>query len=412
MGLRIEDGRREHAENRAVRPRRVGPGSAPTSARPQIGFDSAADRAAVLDWLDRGLRPGRPGRLRAEFPLLFDTLSAAKPIFLGPVESPQAFCLLWPTTFLIGSKPIRIGLLSFVYVPPAARGQGLGRTVVSEALAVAERESMGLVLLWSEADRLYAGLGFEEAGQAAFALFDRDILDKALSMEEPAPPDWTTEEANENDWPEIERIRLQRASRLALAPGALTRAAKTPDLVARVTRGPHGVEGFVLCGRGDDLQSIVHEWGGDPVAAMRSARGLLDDRSSNEGLGLLSPAAGDALAWRLRRAGALRRTAPLGWFRIADPEALSRDLRGLLPDPRAFTIEATRSAADPRGEPTTFSIRSAFGMVPTDSRALLRLFLGSPSPTNAPTPEMLHVLGEANASHLPLPFFVWGLESI
>ncbi len=378
--------------------------------RVRVGFDSIEERRHVLDWLNAGLRDGRPGRLLNEYPLLFEKDANVLPFTLWEGSAPVAFCLLWAVPFRIGGRRLRAGMISLVFTDEAFRGRGHASHVLRAAIDHAERLDLGLLLLWSELDALYAALGFVEAGQESLLVVDSSTVERALRGDR-VGADTRVERARPSDWPEIERLRSFRTCQLEIDPGELLRARTIPDLDVRVARDATGIRGFAMRGRGDDLADVIHEWGGDPDAALLCCASHLSACASGDELFLMTPTDDDALSWSLRRAGARRIHKPLAWMRIASPSALADDLASMLPGLAGFTIEVEPGGDDRPGE---VLLRSASGETRVDPTRLFDALFGSPRirDSAALADALAPALGAAARAHLPIPFFVWGLESI
>lgn len=381
------------------------------------GFSDPAERARVLAWLDAGLRPGRPGRLEREYPLCFGPDSKAVPIVGHVGGEPAGFCILLPTRFELAGGVLGAGLISLVYTDPRVRGRGIARRVVRRAVTEARSRGLGLCLLWSEpglAD-FYTRQGFTRAGGETLLALDRAILATALAGEsstsaQPAS-DLRIEPARESDWASILALRAQRICRVAL-PGAATRWLEIPELAVRVARRDARVVGFAMRGRGDDFAGVIHEWGGETGAVLRCCEALLP-AGDEAGLLLLAPRETSSVPWRLRVAGARTVRNALAWARIACPTAFGRDLASIVPELSALTL----AEIEPGGA-SDVRLRS------TNTTTGVALELGADEWLVGLLGEVDHagslraraslrpVLPETASSKLPLPLFVWGLESI
>lgn len=387
---------------------------APETIRIGVGFSSPAEKMRVTDWLDAGLRPGRPGRLAAEYPLLFDAGSPATPITLFSGGEPAACCVLWPSRFTLAGGGLRTGLVSLVYTDPGHRRRGYARRVVQQAMDEAVKQDLGLVLLWSDLVEFYDAQGFTRSGCETLLAVDARILTRAReSGSEPASETFRVECALATDWPQIEALRRRRPCFVPLA-NAVDRLAGIPDLDVRVARrADGGVAGFAMRGRGDDFEGVVHEWGGEARAIVACCEAWLAPESSGVGLLLLSPRAMSPLTGALRRAGARVVANPLAWFRIASLEALCSDLGSLVPgfEELAVTRATDRDAAEPR-----FRIerRGSSEGVEVAAPELFAWLFGDVSEAAARRirTRVEPVVPAATRDALPLPLFVWGLESI
>jgi len=135
---------------------------APGEIRPA----NTPDMPVILEWLNNfyeetlgiscpkkafGANPNPPREKRFSFANLF-VLHDKKPVAMGMLTG--------------AGKTARMNL---IYVPPAERGKGYGKTIVS-GLAARVREAKQMPVLYAERDNiaaagLYEGLGFCEAGK-------------------------------------------------------------------------------------------------------------------------------------------------------------------------------------------------------------------------------------------------------
>ncbi|HEB88687.1 MAG TPA: GNAT family N-acetyltransferase [Deltaproteobacteria bacterium] len=384
------------------------------AGRMRVGFGSPAERRDILEWLEHGLRPGRAGRLAREYPILFRRNPSVFPITLFDGAEPAAFAMLWAVHVRVGVHRLRVGLVSLVYTDPALRGRGYGRRVVEAAMAQAEGLQLGLVVLWSELESFYSPLGFVRAGREDLLVLDIDSIDSAIrevGLDSPAAT-FTIGSLEDPDWSAIERIRSQRECQIEMNPDEFRSLRSIPDMHVRVARDATGVRGFAIRGRGDDFREVIHEWGGSPAATLECCRSLAEALGPEREILLLGPPGRSAVPWALRRNGARLIRKPLGWARLASLEALSEDLAAFLPG--SAGIRLFRMDPSPAGE---IRVTSDRGTARVSSRTLLHLLLGSDEPTDGMNASELRsllapALAPSALEPLPLPFFIWGLESI
>ncbi|MBY0398676.1 GNAT family N-acetyltransferase [Myxococcota bacterium] len=404
------------------------PARGPHETGPRITtrFEDTGERDRVFTWLEDGLRPGRPGRLAREFPQLFAADSAAVPVTVWAEGRPASFCFLWPVRFELARGRLRTGLISLVYSDPGARGRGLARAAIARALREAAARELGLCLLWSELSAFYTDQGFSRAGHESLLVVDADVLARARArIGADRARGARIERARVEDWSAIAALRAQRACHAPL-PALAPALAALPDMDGRVARGPEGIRAFALCGRGDDFQGVVHEWGGQAGALIGCLEALVAEPGSEGGILVLAPGeahrgpassqpnAPGPLAHCLRAAGARRLENPLAFFAIASLPALVADLTPLAPSLfGAQRIEAACAGAPPFA-PITLTDRTsgrACALSPAEFLALLFSPETDPIRSNA-GPKIDSIVPPAARAELPLPFFVWGLESI
>jgi GNAT superfamily N-acetyltransferase len=381
------------------------------------GFTSPAERARIVAWLESGLRPGRPGRLQSEYPVCFATDSKAVPIVGYVGDEPAGFCLLLPTRFELGPGGLGAGLVSLVYTDCRYRGRGIARRIVRRALAEARLQGLGLCLLWSEEGlaEFYGSQGFAPAGGETLIAFDRPLLEAALA--DGTKPGTRgihvlrIDAACESDWPGILALRAERTCHASL-PGGAKQWLGIPELEVRVARRGSTIVGFAMRGRGDDFAGVIHEWGGETDAVLRCCEALLPAEDA-AGLLLLAPRETSPLAWRLRSAGARAVRQPLAWVQIACPSAFGRDLASIVPELSDLSISSLEP--DASGNRRLRVTHEKTGVtLDLGAAAWLGALLGGCDPAHDPIARTLvrPVLPESTISKLPLPLFVWGLESI
>lgn len=388
--------------------RRADPGwtsyAQPARPRLTLGFSSLSERRLVLDWLSEGLRPGQPARLIREYPLIFDRNASAFHFTVWDGHQPAAFCTLWAVQFRVGVQRLRVGMISLVYTDPLQRGRGHARRILQAAIARAEALELGFVMLWSDLDGLYQPLGFRRAGQESLLILEPTVIDSALA-EFPRVESLEVSPPEVADWPAIERLRGFRACQLELDPGDLARARTTPDLHVRVARNSDGLRGFAMCGRGDDFASVIHEWGGDPSASLACCRALMSEIEPDREMMMMIPPNREDAPWALRRNGARVVNQPLAWLRIASPGALSSDLSSFLGE--GSTLDLQIAGSDEERQVVVKTRHSERTLNESD---FLESIFGSS--TGQPTPSLGELQAADDTHPLPLPFFVWGLESI
>jgi GNAT superfamily N-acetyltransferase len=397
---------------------RAGESIPDSTRRIATGFASDAEARRVLTWLEAGLRPGRPGRLAAEYPLLFERPSAALAVTFFDGDRPASFCMLWPTRFELAGGTLGAAMISLVYTDPADRGRGLARDVIARAVDEARAQGIGLCLLWSELVDFYQAQGFTRAGSETLLVVERAVLQRALDPESDRSGSagrsaLGVTSARASDWPTICALREQRDCRVRLAERSTTLAG-IPDLDVRVARNLEGgVIAFAMRGRGDDFAGIVHEWGGDPDGVLRCCETWLAPDETRDGLLILAPPQRSPVGWRLRCAGASVVTNPLAFFRIASASSFAREVSSLLPD---FAGVGLAPLPTPREVGARFSLTSgeASDAIELSERELLHLLFSDPSKPGVASARarVAPALPASALSALPLPFFVWGLESI
>jgi len=390
----------------------------------ELGFDSVVKKRKVFDWLGTGLRPGRPGRLAQEYPLLFKDNASVFHLTLYDGSTPVAFCSLWAVHVRVGVHRLRAGLISLVYTDPGARGRGYAGEVVNAALAKARALKLGLALLWSDIDSLYSRLGFVQAGAESLLVVDPKTLRLAIEkIRGPnAAEELEIESPNTEDWKAIERLRGDRDCQLEIDPGEISSMRSIPDMSVRVARSAGEIVAFAIRGRGDDFEEVIHEWAGSPEATLRCCLGLLEDCEPHNELFLLTPPDKSEVPWQLRKAGARVIQKPLAWMRVLSTSAFAEDLSRIVPDSTRIRIAEQPGSAESKSVAPEIVVKTTKGELTLDQSTFLSLILGPGPKFAAEQPaeqlsdlrnrRLAAVLDDGALEVFPLPFFVWGMESI
>jgi GNAT superfamily N-acetyltransferase len=287
----------------------------------------AACAAEVVDWLDRGLRDGRCGRLLAEYgPALGDPGAAEHLVCRsGPLLSAH---VLWRVTGAqAGGLSLPVGLIGLVYTDPRFRGRGLATRALEIAISAIAERGAALALLWSDQPEFYARLGFEPAGTERRIALDGELCAAAREALGAVAP-LEVGACAHDEWLVLDALYAARAARLARPAGWLRRLAGAPDCDLRVARSKGRVIAYAACGRGDDLQGVIHEWAGDAAGVLACAESLLVGRS---GLTLLASSERHLALRALALAGASETREPLALARILDASRIPGGAAGLTP---------------------------------------------------------------------------------
>jgi len=370
------------------------------------------ERAALLRWLDDGLRGGRRGRLLAEYPTAFSPDDLARHRVVWDGDAPAAHALALRVDARIGATTLPLGLVGSVYSDPRQRGRGLARRCVESAVEVLRERGAALAVLWTDLDAFYAPLGFTPAGMQSIDIVDSATLDtcaRALTgpeVEVGAPRD--------RDWPRLEALYLQHPSRAERPPGALRRLADAPECETLVAHRDGVASAYVACGRGDDMRDIVHEWAGDASGLHACLARLLDSRSC---VGVLSGPVPHPLVGALRSSGAQPHRGPFAHVRLLEPAALWRSC-GLGARVRDGAADRGERAPGPEASWEVEGRRVAVSRdgrsVSLDATTFVHTLLG---PEDADTAHARTLLGQVVerdvlAATAAVPLFLWGFDSI
>lgn len=273
-------------------------------------------RAALIGWLDDGLRDGRHGRLEAEYPvsLASEALDTHRVVYRegAPLSHAMYRCV---TAY--APEPVRVGMIGLVYTDPAWRGRGLAARCIESCCEALEYEGAVAALLWSDKPAFYARMGFESFGVESRWLLDATSCRAVREASESHSPERLVDVAAEPDWPRMEALYADKSHRIERSPGDLERLAKAPESICVVARRAGRVVAYAALGRGDDFRGVIHEWAGAPgdvlacfEALCRECGPLLVQAGPDDG----------ALHPMLGRAGVPTSSDPFALARIFDAD--------------------------------------------------------------------------------------------
>ncbi|MGH0033731.1 MAG: GNAT family N-acetyltransferase [Myxococcota bacterium] len=382
-----------------------GPERGPEARRVVVRSIAGEERAALLAWLDAGLRPGRPGRLEAELPVELSPESAADHV----VATSEGRLLAHAFGRLVNAHArgihVPVGLIGLVYTDPEARGRGLASRCVEQCVASLSRRGAMLVALWSDLEDFYARLGFHPGGRDALYVMDRTVCLEArrvLGARLEVGP------LEPREVPEVEALHSARAIGAEREAGVLASRLTAPGCTTVVARRDGRPVATATLGRGDDFPDVVHEWAGESAGVL----GCLEWLSrSRDALGLLSGPLDAGILRALRSAGAAVHPRPFALLRITDPEALWRRLSVGRTALAARTLRAEGERlvlGHRRARPGPHRLGGEWSMSHPEALDLLFGSGPGPAPPACLTREERSDLEQA----LPWPLFLWGFDSI
>ena len=374
------------------------------------------ERAALVRWLDGGLRGGRAGRLEAEYPLSMDPAKVGRHRVVYEAGRPRAHAMLHAVTLRARGCRLPLGLIGNVYTEPGARSRGLASACVEACIDEARRLELPIALLWSDREAFYRRLGFHECGLERYVAVDAAVVERAAAGAVPFEAKaLTVREAAAHDFPMLERLYARKEVCVERAPGSLRRLARAPDtriVCALSAGGPHA---YAALGRGDDLAGVVHEWAGEPQGVLACLAELC---GGDRRLLVLTGPGQSRLLERLRAGGAAEQCVPFARAKILDAERLWQRLGGT-------ELELAKGCGQVRfaesGGGWSAALREADA---------LRVLFGEPGAASTPAgslkpadraPLVLEAAGKGPlrgparaelARLLPFPLHVWGFDSI
>ncbi|MGE4231801.1 MAG: GNAT family N-acetyltransferase [Bacteriovoracia bacterium] len=229
------------------------------------------ERKAWIEFLDKNFGYSQPQSYSVDFAPFFNVSSLSWSRLLWQDNKIIASAALRPVTAIGRIGRIRLGIVGAVATATDRRGQGLSVPVMTEIEFLARANNIDGLILWSDQLEFYSKFDFKPTGtQLIFPLEDVELpVTKEQEKAFKIVPGWSFEVRGLYD---KHPLRLERDDEYWKAADQIIsctrmQALKDDEVVAYL--------GF---DRGRDLQNIVHEWGGDPIALMVLVQKVLQTR--------------------------------------------------------------------------------------------------------------------------------------
>ena len=376
----------ERAEKETAAPEPDGP----RALRPEE-FSSA------INLISSALRPDGPCNIQQEYPLVLckKNLQNMRVIVGGGRVISHA--AVYFSILRSGSLSFKVGGVSSVATHSAHRGKGLGGKVMRDCIRVMEDACCHLSILWTQRPDFYRSCGYESAGSSyLFRLKAADLsgMEQACEVHPYLP----------RRLPDIVKIHGTEALRTERATKEYETYLGLPKTRTLLAVRGGDVTANAVMGKGEDLRNCVHDWGGNSQDLLCLAREFAESTKTGE-IMILAPAQENEFTRLLRQKGVPSAFEYLAMIRVIDVEGLSSVIHGHMSEllGRDFHIS--------EGEE---GVRIAVGDEETriePGRNLARLLFGPEAPSSlldGLSRETLSALDHA----LPIPLFIWGLDSV
>jgi GNAT superfamily N-acetyltransferase len=320
------------------------------------------ERSQLVTWLDSVLRPRGTVSVRDDLPLLVEDSERLSRRLLVSKGKPVAHAAACDVVVDLPNGSVRAAIVGAVATDPSARRQGLGRRVIEALVEDLRKRDIALAILWADVPAFYEKLGFVLAGRETVFICPKGS-GHGLRRTAARP-------ASLADLPAIKDLHARELCRARRDSRTWQALFAMPRTSFYVLERDHQIVAYGVVGRGHDLDGCLHEWGGEELLLPALVCAIGDQRPEDE-LYVMSP------PWKRQaaRAMAFHRLFPnsgaLGMLRVLDRGALLQ------------------------------SLNLAHLPLPQDHADLVGAVFGSPA-----EPEPLH------SSALPLPFYLFGLDSM
>jgi N-acetylglutamate synthase-like GNAT family acetyltransferase len=324
---------------------------------------AALNERRLVTWLDSLLRKDSDISVAEDLPLLFEKSEQVSRRLIIAGGRPAAHAAARLIDVECAGGVVRAAVIGAVATDPKHRRRGLGSRVIATLLDDLAARGVALAILWADVPKFYEGLGFALAGRETIFICPRQAWH--------APRRTTTRLATDADLRAIRILHEHEACRVRRDEATWRKLLALPKTDFYVIEREGRVIAYGVVGKGHDLAGCLHEWGGEEVLLPVLVGGVFSLRTERE-LYVMSPPWKRQAARAMGFHHAIAHAGPLAMLRALDRPALRRSL----------------GIADVTA-------------LPEDHGDFVRRVFGCPSQPEA-----------AEGSPLPVPFYLFGLDSM
>ncbi len=336
---------------------------------------------------------GEDRNLASEFPLVFDSSFQGSLVGLEVDDNVVSACAILPRDMILNGWLLKIGMIGSVATGEEHRGKGYAGQLLRQAEKNLFCEGAVISMLWADEASFYEKKGYIPVGCE---------VDYALAVSEAGkfPSSEGVRWMQTRDHAAMHALYVRHSHRADRTLAETTTLLHGPEIAGLVREVNGEVVGYALMGRGQDLQGVVHEWGGDTGHVLSCLRAFLDNMPEEAmSIYLMCPVTAVDMRKELLDMEIPALEGVLAMARVLDMPGMAKIFQRF-GDPRL------RTAADEE----SVRLTGPDGSIVLDRRqALLATW---PPQGNRTVIEVIEKETGIRFDGLPLHPFVWGLDSI
>lgn len=355
-------------------------------------METTTQKDAALALMEQVLRDGRP--LAQEYPLVFESIGTGRVEVLEEADEIVSACAWIARTLATPSGDMPVAFIGSVATAHSIRGRGYGSRVLADTLEKARKEGAALSLLWADEPEWYQARGWIPFGTENVFVIEHG---NAILLPEPEG----VRKATEADSDAIHTLYRNHVSRTLRIKEETASLLRVPNMQTYVCEQDGEVVGYACMGRGEDLQNVIHEWGGTPETVLPVVSQLwAKSRNSVERIFMMVPETEPDFRAYFKFVKAEGAQGVLAMAHLGCTKAVAATLNSAFPE--GVTAEATSDeTVDVTGPKGTLRL--------TNHEILLTL---CPPRGDRRVVDVVEQEVGAALPNLPLSPFVWGLDSI
>lgn len=355
------------------------------------------DWKSIDQFLKKSLRGQVDWALDDEYPLAFAENNRHNIRFIRENDEICSHAVFQPSLIRTHYHLFRVGLIGSVVTTPSKQGQGYSRQIIESCLAACKENGCDFSILWTELFNFYAKFGFEVAGTEITLQVDK-------SFEAPIKPGLKILETNKVAPANILKVYNQHMMKTLRNPADVQKYLNIPnsEVYTAWNSQTNVLEAYCVLGKGADFHNYVHEWGGNVSSLMSLMKHIYQKKQKP--ITIITPPQCTNLITQMEKFKARKFFGVLGMIKIINPSNFCKKIK--------------KGARAQGYDSFIFEFRDGFyyfgygeEIFKTDfDQDIVRLVFGPMKPGQ------IHSFSESTLEAFeqifPIPFWVWGWDSI
>ncbi|NUM57188.1 MAG: GNAT family N-acetyltransferase [Bdellovibrionaceae bacterium] len=349
----------------------------------------------VLDFLNKSLRKDCSWSIDKEYPTALNLNNRHNMNIVWDDQNIVSHAVLKPLIIKSPHVIYKLGAIGSVVTDENYRNQGWSTKIIQKCNQLALEQSCDVTILWTNLYEFYQKMGFELAGYEMSFVIDKDFsYDRTLFR-------YSSEK---NISPEaIAKLYSQHTVSTVRTIEEIRKFIQIPNTHLYTAWNSQGnLAAYAVEGKGIDLQNYIHEWGGS-VPAIVNLLGYIKDQKPS-GFTFISPKTSVNLNSKLIELSTISNVGYLGMIKIINFDQLSQKIK------KAFrNLGVSDIVLEKHADYYLFGCGQDLCTLQKESELVQLLFgpveFSELNVFQTNTIEKLKLI-------LPLPFWVWGWDSI
>jgi N-acetylglutamate synthase-like GNAT family acetyltransferase len=351
--------------------------------------------SSVLDFLNKKLRAESAWSIDNEYPTALTSSNLHNMRIIKNESQIVSHAVVKPLIIKSPYAIFKAGAIGSVVTDPDHRNQGHSKLLLNDCINLARSQQCDIAILWTNLHDFYRKLGFELAGTEISLLIDKPLADcqtdLRFSSDPKVAPDAIFRLYSNHTVASVRTIEETRKYMNIPQTKIYTAWEKNGTLAA-----------YAIEGKGADLGGYIHEWGGH-VSKLLPLINYIQVQKKGP-LTMIVPRHAQNLITQALQKGAVANEGFLGMIKIINPDLLFGKIK------RAFRAEGVSDIMmEVRDGQFIFGVGQDLFTLTNEADVTSLLF----GPIDL---QRLDIMSEKTRTQLskilPLPFWIWGWDSV